>query len=78
MADNTDKTSNDSRTHGQKIRDSLIKQYGKDYYSNLGKIGGKKSDNRPFRDNPGAAKRAVNERWRRYREAKAAEANSKK
>jgi hypothetical protein len=62
---------NDTRTHGQKIRDTLIKKYGEDYYSKLGKVGGKKSDNRPFRDNPGAAKRAIEIRWKRYYAAKA-------
>lgn len=59
----------DSRTHGQKIRDTLIGKYGEDYYSKMGKKGGKKSDNRPFRDNPGAAKKAIEARWRKYREA---------
>ena len=57
----------DTRTHGQKIRDTLLSKYGKDYYSKLGKVGGKKSDNRPFRDNPGAAKRAIDIRWVAYR-----------
>jgi hypothetical protein len=57
----------DERTHGQKIRDTLLSKYGKDYYSKLGKVGGKKSDNRPFRDNPGAAKRAIEIRWAAYR-----------
>ena len=66
--------SSDTRSHGQKIRDTLLAKYGADYYSELGKVGGKKSDNRPFRDNPGAAKRAVDIRWKNYREAKAKEA----
>lgn len=61
----------DARTHGQKIRDTLLAKYGPNYYSKLGKVGGKKSDNRPFRDTPGAAKRAIEIRWAKYRAAKA-------
>lgn len=58
----------DTRSHGEKIRDSLIKKYGENYYSGLGKVGGKRSKNRPFRDRPGAAKKAIDARWKKYRE----------
>lgn len=61
----------DTRSHGEKIRDTLIAKYGENYYSQLGKVGGKKSDNRPFRDKPGAAKKAVMVRWAKYRQAQA-------
>ena len=64
----------DSRSHGEKVRDTLIGKYGEDYYSTIGSKGGRKSNNRPFKDNPSAARKAVNARWERYRAAKAAEA----
>ena len=59
----------DSRTRGEKARDSIYKKFGEGFYADMGRVSGKKSKNRPFRD-PEAARRAVNARWDRYRQQK--------
>lgn len=59
-------------TRGQKVAKTLREKYGDDYFSKIGKKSSQSpnsSDNRPFRDVPGAASKAVRARWAKYREA---------
>jgi hypothetical protein len=63
----------DARTRWEKTRDTLIDRYGEDYFQKLGVKAGAASTSRPFATVPGAARKAVNARWERYRARKAAE-----
>lgn len=39
-----------------KMKATILKKYGKDFYKSIGSTGGKNGDNRPFRDKEIASK----------------------
>ena len=49
-------------TKGDKIRVTLLKK-NPNYFSEIGKLGGKASTNRPLKNNPERARELANIRW---------------
>lgn len=47
-----------TKAGGLKCRDTSLKKYGKDYYRNIGRKGGKNGHTGGFASNPGLAKMA--------------------